>query len=64
MSVFIRVGGRFDANLSLQKRIYFKLYVPYSRLALIQRQIKPLRCALDAAPDVTNLAELCPLLIQ
>lgn len=64
MSVFIRADGRFCAILSLNKRIYFELYVPYSVFNFIQRQIKRFRCALDAAPDVTNLAALCPLLIQ
>lgn len=64
MSVFIGVGGRFKVILSFQKCIYFELYVPYSMFCFIQRQIKRFRCALDAAPDVTNLAALCPLLIQ
>ena len=64
MSVFIRVGGQFKVILSLNKRIYFELHVPYSMFYFIQRQIKRFRCALDAAPDVTNLAALCPLLIQ
>gem|GEM_PF-6593524 len=64
MSVSMGSSGCFVVILSLQKWVYFSLYVPYARLFLIHRQIKRFRCVLDATAYVTNFAALCLLLIQ